>query len=170
MSPAAMKDKRQTRQARLRLLAIESHAGKAGWLVDGVIQADPSAGERGQARSALLKLLADCDHAHNAARLARRMTRLGPTAEEERQTREALLRLLAGPIEGPPAVQLANCVSRSGSSRCQHGALKVGVAGGQLVRWPQAVTMGAPIMVRVWSSSAASASSRSAWLAPCWWM
>jgi hypothetical protein len=44
------------------------------------------------------------------------------------------------------------------------------VAGGQVVRWPQAVTMGAPIMVRVWSASAASASSRSAWLAPCWWI
>ena len=30
--------------------------------------------------------------------------------------------------------------------------------------------MGAPMMVRVWSSSAASAWSRSAWLAPCWWI
>ncbi len=107
------KDRRQARDALLRLLAGPAGIDKAEALVGGVVQLAAAGEDRRQARDALLGLLIGQAHRQAAKELAAGIVQLEPTAQDRRQARDALLGLLAddayfaGPWEVDRVVQLA---------------------------------------------------------------
>jgi hypothetical protein len=107
---ATTEDKRQVREALLRLLILNTDAEMASHLAWHLIQLDPTTEDKRQARDVVLRLLVHETKGSTATELAGDLIQLDPTTEDKRQARDALLRLMADQTQGYGPRALAGAV------------------------------------------------------------
>jgi hypothetical protein len=107
-------DKRVACEALLRRLARETIGWQAVELAEGIIQLDPTAGERRRAVKKLLDLSADASNDRYLLTIT--VVRLVSMGEDTRQTLEALLELLVHQIDTLEVVTLTSGVVRLASA------------------------------------------------------